>query len=117
MNGTAPEEGAALLSSELLERARRWLPEYFVGARLAAGTLRTHSRVGLTEYEVEQSQPRTDSREAEALRLLDDQRPDVRVRGLSLLAEAASPDLFDWCAMFLDDESVAVRAAALHAML
>ena len=34
-----------------------------------------------------------------------------------MLAEIPDPDLFEWCVMYLDDESSDVRVAALHAML
>ena len=49
--------------------------------------------------------------------LLEDAGARRRVRGLSLLAEIEEPDLFDWCAMLLDDEAVSVRLAALRTML
>ena len=45
---------------------------------------------------------------------LDDAHAAARVRGLELLAELRDPDLFDWCAMFLDDPAVSVRIAALR---
>ncbi|MCD6365771.1 MAG: hypothetical protein J7M14_07835, partial [Planctomycetes bacterium] len=48
---------------------------------------------------------------------LEDSRPAERVRGLALLGEMNTPDLFDWCAMFVDDEAPAVRIAALRIML
>ena len=107
----------AILGSELLEKATRWLPEYFAGADLGEKRLRRHRRVGLIEYEVDARAPEPDPREAEALDCLDDDQADQRVRGLSLLAEIRDPDLFDWCAMFLDDEAVTVRIAALRTML
>ena len=107
----------SLLSSELLERAKRWLPEYFTGAHVPVKTLLAHRRVGLIKYEVDARASEPDPREAEALDCLDDPRPDQRVRGLWLLAEVRDPDLFDWCAMFVDDEDATVRLAALRTML
>jgi hypothetical protein len=106
-----------LLCSELLEKAKRWLPEYFTGADLAPGRLREHRRVGLIDYEIDAPAIEPDPRESEALDCLDDPRADQRVRGLSLLAKIPDPDLFDWCAMCLDDEAVTVRLAALRTML
>ena len=40
-----------------------------------------------------------------------------RVRGLKRLAELKVADLFDWCLMFLEDESRDVRVAALQGMV
>ena len=52
-----------------------------------------------------------------ALGLLEDPGPVRRARGLTILAELEDPDLFDWCVMFLADESTDVRVAALRTML
>ncbi len=112
----ASEEGRKLRWSELIEKARRWLPEHFAGADLSIETVRRRRRVGLIDFEVDAPSVEPDPREAEALDLLDDPDPGRRVRGLSLLAEIEAPDLFDWCAMFADDESPTVQVAALRAM-
>ena len=111
------EPESKLLCSELLERARRWLPEYFVRADLDERALRAHRHVGLIDYEVDTRVLEPDPREAEAFACLDALEPDQRVRGLSLLAEIHDPDLFDWCAIFVADEAVDVRVAALRTML
>ena len=103
--------------SELLAKARRWLPEYFVDAHLPARQLRRNRRVGFIEYEVDARAVAPDPREAEALSCLDCAGPDERARGLGLLAEIGDPDLFDWCAMCLDDEAADVQVAALRTML
>ena len=108
--------GGTLVSSELVDRAGRWLPEFFKGATLGARRLRRHRRVGLTEYQVDQPQPGPDPREVEALEDLDDLRPEQRIRGLTLLGEMGAADLFDWCVMFVDDEDAVVRVAALRTM-
>ncbi|MGB2821757.1 MAG: HEAT repeat domain-containing protein, partial [Phycisphaerae bacterium] len=62
-------------------------------------------------------EPAVDPREAEAVELLDTGGVRQRIRGLELLAGIEDPDLFEWCAMYLKDGSVAVRLAALHTML
>ena len=113
----ASEDKPKLLCSELIEKAKRWLPEYFRQAELGVRSLRAHRRVGLIEYEVDARHFEVDPREGQALEWLDHPRPDQRVRGLSLLAEIGDPDLFDWCAMFAEDEAVTVRIAALRTML
>ena len=107
---------AKLVSSELLERAKRWLPEYFRRARLSRKRLLAHDRIGLTGYEIEDKKRHPDARESEAFLCLESSQPNERARGLSLLADAQDPDLFDWCAMFLDDEAETVQLAALRAM-
>jgi len=113
----ASQPGAKLLASELLEKAKVWLPEHFVNATIDPEDLRAHRRVGLTDYEVDAPVTAPDIREDEALECLDAPLAAERARGLSLLADAGAPDLFDWCAMFLDDEAVTVRIAALRTML
>jgi len=110
-----PEE--KLMCSELLERAKRWLPEYFVGVDLSLRQLQEHRRVGLADYEVDDRTFEPDPREAEAVDCLGDPLAARRIRGLSLLAEIHDPDLFDWCAMLVDDEAMAVQLAALRTML
>jgi len=112
----ASRPGAKLLASELLDKAKVWLPEHFVGATIDPEDLRAHRRVGLTDYEVD-DHVAPDPREDEALECLDAPLAAERARGLSLLADVGAPDLFDWCAMFLDDEAVTVRIAALRTML
>jgi len=117
INGHLASDGRArLVSSELLDRARRWLPEYFRRARLGPRRLSSHQRIGLTRYDVDAPRRRPDPREAEAFQCLEDTRPEERARGLSLLADINEPDLFEWCAMHIDDGHAVVRVAALHAM-
>ena len=118
INGqVASGDRPVLLSSELIANAKKWLPEYFRCATLGAPRLGAHRRVGLTEYDVDVPRPEPDPREGQALDCLDDPDPSQRVRGLALLADVGDPDLFDWCAMCLDDDAVAVRIAALRTML
>ncbi len=113
----ASEPERRLGSSELIEKARKWLPEHLVGIRLTPERLRGQRRVGFADYQVDAQAPKPDPREPEALDCLDSAEGEQRVRGLGLLAEIGDPDLFDWCAMFLEDEDVAVRVTALRRML
>ena len=110
----ASEPESKLLCSELLEKARRWLPEHFVGADLDEKALKAHRRLGLVDYEVDAPALEPDPREEEAFACLEDQRAEERSRGLRILAEIHDPDLFDWCAMFLDDEAETVQEVALR---
>jgi len=101
--------------TELLHLAQQWLPEFFRGVVLDPERLKVHHRVATVEVLVEP--PPEKVREDEALGLLDGAKPKHRIGGLRMLAELEDPDLFDWCMMFLDDESTNVRLAALHTML
>jgi len=112
----ASDPEVKLQCSELLEMAERWLPEHFFRVDIDAEELRAHRRVGLTNYEVDSRVTEPDPREAEALDCLDDASAERRVQGLGLLVELRDPDLFDWCAMFLDDDAPTVKIAALEAM-
>jgi len=112
----ASDSRAQLISSELIDRAKRWLPEYFGRARLSSKRLEAHSRIGLAGFEVKEPKRYPDPREVEAFRCLEHPQPDERARGLSLLADLEEPDLFDWCAMFLGDEVESIQLAALYGM-
>ena len=111
------ERGRDLRWSEILEVARRWLPELFVGVEVPTGRLRAHPRVGAIRVEADVPGRRRDPRLAEAVELLSEPRVKARIRGLERLADAEDPNLFDWCVMFLDDEAITGRLAALVALL
>ena len=102
--------------TELLAVARQWLPEFFEGVRIDPEDLHVYRQVDLGPEPQPEPEPPADPREAEALELLDSGAPKRRARGLEILAELGDCDLFEWCAMYLDDDSPAVRLAALHAM-
>ena len=110
------ERRAELRWSAILDKARRWLPELFVGVDVPVERVQASPIVGTVHVDV-QTGPRRDPRVAKALALLTDPRARPRVRGLTLLARLGEPDLFDWCVMFLGDESVEVRLAALRGLL
>jgi hypothetical protein len=103
--------------TELLRLAQQWLPDYFQGFEVSPGEMSVHRTVtpGPSEEEAEPSV--ADLREREAVDALVDARAKSRIRGLEILADIEEPDLFDWCAMLLDDESVEVRLASLRTML
>jgi hypothetical protein len=103
--------------TEILEHARRWLPEFLDDVEIDPDTLHARRRTGNIEVEVDYSELEADEREYEALTLLEGDKAKQRVRGLQLLAKLEDPDLFEWCAMLLDDDSVEVQVAALRTIL
>jgi len=120
-NRLAANPGGHISEQELLALARQWLPEYFDGVEVDFERLRTLPKVGIPEEKPEPSLPdreeeKPDIREEEALDCLVSDKGKRRARGLSLLAELEDPDLFDWCAMFLEDRSMDVRVQALKLM-
>jgi len=102
-------------STELVDKARRFLPELFEDYIIDAEHMLAYRRVKTIKVEtaVAGSAPR---QEAEALECLDSSKVERRVRGLSILAEIRDPDLYEWCMMCLEDSSVNVRVAALRTM-
>lgn len=103
--------------SELVQVAQQWLPEFFEGVKVDPENLRVRRSVKKVKVQVETAPSKVDAREEEALDCLLASTPKRRIRGLKLLTDMEEPDLFDWCVMFLDDESTDVRVAALHTML
>jgi len=102
-------------TEEVLVKAEQFLPEFFQGADVhvmpsdRVGQSRSDSDAAACEIPVQKS---TDS----VMDGLVSTNPKRRVRALKRLAEQGGSDLFDWCQMFLDDESEDVRVAALKAM-
>ncbi len=102
---------------EFLRKAERWLPEFFWNAEIELdGLFLDRPRQGEEQTTPEPVDPGTDDME-QAHHCLESSKPERRAKGLKRLAKAKAPDLFDWCVMFLEDESRDVRVAALHAMI
>ena len=104
---------------EFCERARQAFPELFsLYAPIDAKPRRAKwSSVPTMEVEsgkVPEIPP--DPRENTALQLLEDEKPEKRIRGLRLLQRLRDPDLSDWCAIYLEDRSPQVVEAALRIM-
>ncbi|HJN50408.1 MAG: hypothetical protein QGH75_03985 [Pseudomonadales bacterium] len=99
--------------TEILDNARRWLPEFLGDVEIDPATLHVRPRTRTVEVKIEYPDPAGDERQYEALELLEADKPKQRIRGLQLLAKLEDADLFEWCAMLLDDESVEVQVAAL----
>ena len=115
VNRLRTRENVRIRSSELVGKARQWLPEYFEDFIVDPERLSVYRRVKTIEIEtgIAGVAPVQESR---ALKYLEDPKPTKRARGLAILADIGDPDLFDWCTMFLEDESVNVRVAALRVM-
>ncbi len=113
--------GNKVSTEELLQKAHQWLPEYFIeGLEIYSEKLHVYRRGKKTvevETELFPEEIDTHEREEEALDCLVAKNPKRRIRGLKILAEIEEPDLFNWCMMFLEGESMDVRVAALHTML
>ena len=110
-----PERGTD--PCEFLRKAERWLPEYFRNANIDLNKLefrRPRRSMSAKDPEPAGSKMREDE---QALLFLDSSKPERRAKGLKRLAKLKVSDLFDWCALFLEDESRDVQVAALHAMI
>ncbi len=106
---------ASVAPGALLQIASQWLPEYFDGVEIEPKTLRVHRTkpVKLEPEPVEEVDPR----EEEAFDCLDASTSKRRIRGLKLLEALGDADLFNWCTMYLEDESREVTIAALRIIL
>jgi hypothetical protein len=107
---------------EMLGKARQWLPAYFDGVEVDPALLRARATVEVPFHTdsvqlVEESLDElVDPHETEALECLLSPKPERRAKGLKMLSDMANIDLFEWCAMYMDDESVDVVVAALRAI-
>ena len=110
---------ARITQEELLALAQQWLPDYFEGREMDFAQLRARTKVPdvpATPTEISWEEEKEDTRETEALDCLASPKYKRRVRGLALLAELQDPDLFEWCAMHLEDVAPQVRVQALKLM-
>ena len=116
-NRLTSQPRAKITPGELLHMAKQWLPDFFVGAEIDPDRLTVRRKAPTIQVELAPPAPPVPDPSDEAIELLEDPGPRRRVRGLEILAKLEDPDLFDWCVMYMDDESVNVRVAALRAML
>jgi len=102
--------------TELLGKARQWLPEFFEEYIIDPERLQAYRKVRtvIVEAGISGAAP---LHETDALEGLESPKAERRIHGLSILAEIGDPDLFEWCVMCLEDKSVNVRVAALRTML
>ncbi len=102
--------------NELLELAYQWLPDYFAEVRVDPKRLTAWPQVKTIRVVAESSARWVAADEDEALNFLESEQPAMRIRGLKKLKKIGDPDLFDWCAMFLDDAQQQVRLTAMKIM-
>ena len=108
---------SAIRPKELSQKLQQWLPNFFQRVKITPRDLRFDYSPELVEFETEPSLEPVDSREEHALDALVDAKPQRRIRGLKLLAQLESEDLYDWCTLLLSDESAEVRIAALQTIV
>ena len=117
VNRLMANRNAKVRDTELLDRARQYLPSYFANVKIDPNTLHASRRLRVVELQCEPTDlPKVRRREAEALGCLESPKAKQRIRGLKILKDLADPDLFDWCTMLLEDEFRNVRLAAMHTM-
>ena len=110
-----PERGTD--AKEFLKKAQQWLPEYFRDTNVELGKLEfSHPRSKAKPRKPPQETPNVELQE-KTLSWLESTNAKRRVRGLKRLAELKVADLFDWCLMFLEDESRDIRVEALQGMI
>ena len=103
---------------EILARAREWMPDCFAGFEVDLRNVRTWRRTQRVPWDgqSDEADEAEDERVGEALDCLDAPKVQRRMRGLRLLSDMEHPDLFEWCAMMLEDPQIEVRIAACKAM-
>ena len=117
VNRFADRPDSYVKPTELLDKARQWLPEFFDGVVIDPRHLCVLRRTKAIETKIDWKFPDSDPLEDEAIGQLESPKVKDRIRGLETLADLDVDDIFDWCVMFLDDESVTVRETALGLML
>ncbi len=110
-----PERGTD--PNEFLKKAQQWLPEYFRHANVDLRKMASGNQRPKVEKEIQTQEPPKIKPHEVAIDCLESSNTKRRVRGLKRLTEMKVPDLFDWCLLFLEDESRDVRVAALHGMV
>jgi|GEM_PF-2268817 len=110
-----PERGTD--PNEFLKKARQWLPEFFRDANIDREKLALSRPQPKVTTELPAQEHSKIKPHEEALGCLESSNTKRRVRGLKRLTEMKVPDLFDWCLLFMEDESRDVRVAALQGMI
>ena len=110
---------------EFLEKGRQWLPAFFDKIpfnpeglpiqHLQNDTIAVRTLYSDTQEESTESL-KADTRYIKAMADISDETPKRRIRGLQFLEKIGTEELFDWCALHLEDESVDVVCNALRIM-
>jgi hypothetical protein len=112
-NRIAATKGIDIKPQELIELAERWIPEHFANVEVDPKTLEVEKHYPTIRVVAESSNPWVRQREDQALGLMDSPTPADRIHGLRLLQEIGDEDLADWCLMFVEDDALEVRLAAM----
>ena len=116
-NRTNSDTGGSIRPEELSQKLHQWLPDLFQGVGITPEYLRFDRFPEPVEFETEPPSEQADPREENVLENLAAAKPQRRIRGLKLLARFGNEDLYDWCILFLSDESLDVRIAALQTIV
>ena len=110
---------------EFFEKGKQWLPAFFDKIpfspegvpiqHLQNDTIAVQTLYIDTQEETAESL-KADTRHIKAMADISDENPKRRIRGLQFLEKIGTEELFDWCALHLEDESVDVVCNALRIM-
>ena len=109
---------------EFFEKGRQWLPAFFdkipfSPERFPIQHLQNDTiavRVCLETREKPLQPSKVDTSYDKAMADISDENPKRRMRGLRSLEKLGTEELFDWCVLHLEDESVDVVCNALRVM-
>ena len=110
---------------EFFEKGRQWLPAFFdkipfSPEGLPIQHLQNDTIAVRVLYADTQATPhqasKIDTQHAKAIADISDGKPKQRMRGLQFLEKVGTEELFDWCVLQLEDESVDVVCHALRIM-
>ena len=110
---------------DFFEKGRQWLPAFFDKIPFSPQGLPIQHlqndtiavRVLYTDTQEEATESsKADTRYTKAMADVSDENPKRRMRGLQFLEKIGTEELFDWCALHLEDESIDVVCNALRIM-
>ena len=117
--------GKRIDRQEFFTKGKQWLPGFFDKIpfspevlpiqHLQNDTIELQVRYTGTQEELSQSKE-VDAHYAKAIADVSDLNPKKRIRGLQSLEKIGITDLFEWCLLHLEDESVDVIYNALRIM-
>ena len=110
---------------EFFAKGKQWLPAFFDKIPFSPEGLPIQHlqkdtiavRVSYTDTQEKPVQsPKVDPRYIKAMTDISNENPNRRMRGLQFLEKTGTEELFDWCALHLEDASVDVVCNALRIM-
>ena len=110
---------------EFFAKGRQWLPAFFDKIPFSPQGLPIRHlqndtvavRVLYTDTQAELRQAlKVDPRYTKAMTDISDENPKRRIRGLQFLEKTGADELFDWCALHLEDAAIDVVCNALRIM-